>query len=430
MSRRAAPIQDDPHCFDVPMHAFSTPVNEQLRTNWKRVRASQREESTLPSIYIETQTTAEVAASATHRVQLPRINPRTLALVPNEFVAATAKTVHDSPAARSDIVRQAALVLELRAQFAAKLSETYHHAQVQFTLESGAADYHVVSTRSLAMRYAIPMVTVGVKARKKKYTLEEAFVAAVLFGLYPTHSDQALVRVCGCPLCVRVEHLEFGWLSHGREACFKYLKRRCEHEPPCLRPAVSLNAVYLRFGFPLAAEPRARPPLGEDSLYPAMFEELHARYPGVFATQQQVVATLPRWNELPEKHAELCELRASARSKILHQWRRGFVRAMLLDELADFEIDDAAVDQQVEHVLQRYYVRMKAAPDDITARAIVKQTFMSERQAAAANERRLKKRALYERNRIDRNLIAKGLEPKRRRADDDDDDDPPPAAEE
>jgi hypothetical protein len=129
-----------------------------------------------------------------------------------------------------------------------------------------------------------------------------------------------------------------------------------------------------------------------------------------------VVATLPRWNELPDKHAELCELRASARSKILHQWRRGFVRAMLLDEVSDFEINEAAIDEQVDYVLQRYYARMNAAPDDIAARLIVKQTFMSERQAAAANERRLKKRAEYERKRVDRNLIAKGLQPKRRRA--------------
>lgn len=412
MSRR--PIEDDPHCFDVPMSAFSIPVNEELKTNWKRVRAIQKKDSSLPVVRMEAQTTADIAASATHIVQLPRINPRTLAIVPNEYVTATAKTVHDSPTARSDIVRQAALVLEHRALFAAKLSETYHHVQVQFALESGETDFHIVSTRSMAMRYAVPMVTVG--PRKKKYTLEEAFVVMVLHGRYPTHSDQSLVRICGCSLCVRVDHLEFGWLSHGREACFKYVRRRCEHEPPCLRPAVSLNALCLRFGFPLPAEPRTRPALSEDSLYPVMFGQLHERYPGVFPTVERVVATLPRWNELPDKHAELCELRASARSSILHQWRRGFVRAMLLDEVSDFEINEAAIDEQVDYVLQRYYARMNAAPDDIAARLIVKQTFMSERQAAAANERRLKKRAEYERKRVDRNLIAKGLQPKRRRA--------------
>lgn len=417
-ARVAATIDDDPHCFDVPMAAFSTPVNERLKTNWKRVRASQREESSLPSVYIEAQTTAALAASVTHKVQLPRINPRTLALIPNEFVTATAKTVHASPAARSDIVRQAALVLEHRALFAAKLSETYHHAQVQFTLESGATEFHVVSTRSMAMRYALPMVTIGVGARKR-YTLEEALVTLVLFGRYPTHSDQSVVRICGCTVCVRVDHLEFGWLSHGREACFKYVKRRCEHEPPCLRPAVALNAICLRFGCPLPAEPRARPAMSEDVLYPLMFEELNVRYPGVFPTVAQVVATLPRWNELPEKHAELCELRAAARGKVLHRWRREFVRAMLLDEVCEYEIADDAIDAQVEHVLTRYYARMSGVADDVEARVIVKQTFMSARQAATANEKRLARRATYERDRKDRILVARGLPlPKRSRNDD------------
>jgi hypothetical protein len=84
-----------------------------------------------------------------------------------------------------------------------------------------------------------------------------------------------------------------------------------------------------------------------------------------------------------------CALRRVA--KVLHQWRRDFVRAMLLDEVCDYEIADDAIEAQVEHVLTRYYARMSGAPTTSRHVLIVKQTFMSERQAASGQREAVEK---------------------------------------